>query len=89
MRFIVWGLILSCGAQTKAVDFNRDVQPILTTRCSGCHGPQQQMKGLRVDQADALLNVVVPGDSGASKLIQRVSSTKKGFGMPPGLTRTR
>ena len=83
MRFIVWGLILSCGAQTKAVDFNRDVQPILTTRCSGCHGPQQQMKGLRVDQADALLNVVVPGDSGASKLIQRVSSTKKGFGMPP------
>jgi hypothetical protein len=83
MRFIVWGLILSCGAQTKAVDFNRDVQPILTTRCSGCHGPQQQMKGLRVDQADALLNVVVPGDSGASKLIQRVSSTQKGFGMPP------
>src|ERR1035441_7834136 len=83
MRFLVWGLILSCGAQTKAVDFNRDVQPILTTRCSGCHGPQQQMKGLRVDVADALLNVVVPGDSGASKLIQRVSSTQKGFGMPP------
>src|ERR1035438_7832480 len=94
MRFLVWGLILACslarsGAQTKAVDFNGDVQPILTTRCSGCHGPQQQMNGLRVDVADALLKgsnsgpVVVPGDSGASKLIQRVSSTKKGFGMPP------
>ena len=94
MRFLIWGMILGCslarsGAQTKAVDFNRDVQPILTTRCSGCHGPQQQMNGLRVDMADALIKggnsgpVVVPGDSGASKLIQRVSSTKKGFGMPP------
>ena len=83
MRFLVWGMILACGAQAKTVDFNRDVQPILIARCSGCHGPQQQMNGLRVDIAEALLNVVVPGDSGASKLIQRVSSTKKGFGMPP------
>ena len=81
MRFLVWGLIFACGAQ--AVDFNKDIQPILTTRCSGCHGPQQQMKGLRVDQPDVLLNVVVPGNSGASKLIQRVSSTQKGFAMPP------
>src|SRR5450755_3053299 len=94
MRLLIWSVILGCslarsGAQTKAVDFNRDVQPILTTRCSGCHGPQQQMNGLRVDMADALIKggnsgtVVVPGDSGASKLIQRVSSTKKGFAMPP------
>jgi hypothetical protein len=83
MRFLVWGLIFACGTQLKAVDFNRDIQPILTARCSGCHGPQQQMNGLRVDVPEILLNVVVPGDSGASKLIQRVSSTKKGFGMPP------
>jgi len=83
MRFLVWGLILACGAQTKTVDFNRDVQPVLIARCSGCHGPQQQMNGLRVDESKALLNVVTPGDSGSSKLIQRVSSTKKGFAMPP------
>jgi hypothetical protein len=87
MRFLVWGLILACGAQ--AVDFNRDVQPILTARCSGCHGSQQQMNGLRVDVPDALLKgsnsgpVVVPGSSATSKLIERVSSTKKGFAMPP------
>ena len=81
MRFLVWGLILASGA--KAVDFDKDVLPILTARCSGCHGPQQQMKGLRVDVPEILLNVVVPGASGASKLIQRVSSTQKGFLMPP------
>jgi hypothetical protein len=94
MRFLVWGMILGCslatsGAQTKVIDFNRDIQPVLTSRCSGCHGPQQQMNGLRVDMADALLKggnsgpVVVPGDSAASKLIQRVSSAQKGFAMPP------
>jgi hypothetical protein len=83
MRSLVWGLILACGAQSETIDFNRDVQPILVTRCSACHGPQQQMNGLRVDDSKALLNVVTPGDSASSKLIQRVSSTKKGFGMPP------
>ncbi len=83
MRFLLWGVILTCPLSAKTVDFTRDVQPILVKRCLACHGPQQQMNGLRVDAADALLNVVVPGDSAASKLIQRVSSTKKGFGMPP------
>ena len=87
MRFFALGLALACGAQ--AVDFNRDVQPLLTARCSGCHGSQQQMNGLRVDTPDALLKgsdsgpVVVPGSSATSKLIERVSSTKKGFAMPP------
>ena len=83
MRYLVWGLIFACCAQSKTIDFTRDVQPILNARCSGCHGPQQQMNGLRVDDSKALLNVVTPGDSASSKLMQRVSSTKKGFGMPP------
>ncbi len=83
MRYLVWGLILACGAQSKTVDFTRDVQPILNARCAGCHGPQQQMKGLRVDDSKSLANVVTPGASASSKLIERVSSTKKGFAMPP------
>jgi hypothetical protein len=83
MRFLLWGVILTCPLSAQTVDFSRDVQPILMKRCLACHGPQQQMNGLRVDAAETLLNVVVPGDSAASKLIQRVSSTKKGFGMPP------
>ena len=83
MRVLVLGMILGCSLRAGAVDFGRDVQPVLTKRCSACHGPQQQMKGLRVDDAVALLSVVVPGNSAGSKLFQRVSSTKKGFAMPP------
>src|SRR5205823_3171484 len=47
------------------------------------------MSGLRLDSGAAVLKgakagpVVDPGKSANSKLIQRVSSSKKGFGMPP------
>src|SRR5881296_3153148 len=80
--------IVPLYSQTKT-DFVRDVQPIFESRCQGCHGAQQQMGGLRLDSGDAVLkggtdgSVIEPGKSAASRLIQRVASTKKGFGMPP------
>src|SRR4051794_13822286 len=75
--------------QPSSPDFVRDVEPIFAKRCQGCHGAGQQMSGLRLDQGDAALKggysgaVIVPGKSAESKLIARVSSTKKGFSMPP------
>jgi len=80
---------VSAIAQPSKIDFLRDVQPIFESRCQGCHGGQQQMAGLRLDSGDAVLKgasdglVVQPGKSGQSRLIERVSSSKKGFGMPP------
>jgi len=47
------------------------------------------MAGLRLDSGDAILKgasdgaVIQPGKSAESKLIERVTSSKKGFGMPP------
>jgi hypothetical protein len=41
------------------------------------------MNGLRFDDRNAAMQVIVPGKSSASKLIERISSTKKGFAMPP------
>lgn len=41
------------------------------------------MAGLRLDSGDAVQRVVAPGHAADSKLIERVESTKKGFGMPP------
>lgn len=74
--------VLTFGAPSP-VDFARDIQPIFVQRCSGCHGAAQQMMGIRFDDRDSALKVIVPGDSAASKLTERVSSTKKGFAMPP------
>ncbi|MBI3664844.1 MAG: PSD1 domain-containing protein [Acidobacteria bacterium] len=70
------------------VDFARDVAPIFQKNCYGCHGPAQQMNGLRLDQKEAALKggnsgpVILPGSSEQSKLILRVSSTQSGFRMP-------
>src|SRR3989442_253499 len=76
------------GLQTP-VEFLRDVEPILHKNCYACHGPSQQMNGLRFDQKDAALKggysgpAFIPGNSGESKLIQKVASSKDGFKMPP------
>ncbi|HUB33054.1 MAG TPA: PSD1 and planctomycete cytochrome C domain-containing protein [Bryobacteraceae bacterium] len=81
-----WFVLLACAyAQTPprgAPDYARDVQPLLEKRCYGCHGPQQQMKGLRFDQRDVAMRVIQPGNSAASRMIQMVSGTEK-LVMPP------
>jgi ankyrin repeat protein/mono/diheme cytochrome c family protein len=80
------------SAQAPAtVDFGRDVQPILRENCVDCHGPGQQMRGLRLDRRrDALPNrvgangvTILPGNGAASRLYLRVSGTTAGLQMPP------
>ena len=73
----------------RIVDFATDVEPILHARCYACHGPSVQMNGLRFDRREAAMKggytgpAVLPGDSGSSALIHRVSSPVDGFRMPP------
>ena len=50
--------------QTSAeVDFERDVQPILKSSCTGCHGPAQQLGGLRLDARSTTFSGGVSGPS--------------------------
>ena len=81
-----------CAADVPAkIDFGRDIQPLLREHCVECHGPSQQMKGLRLDRRrDALPNRVgangariVPGNSARSLLFQRLTGTHSGPQMPP------
>jgi hypothetical protein len=71
------------------VDFERDIRPLLHARCIECHGPEKQKSGLRLDHKAAALKggaggvVIVPGNSGASELIRRVTSGDKAEMMPP------
>ncbi|MCC6344416.1 MAG: PSD1 domain-containing protein [Bryobacterales bacterium] len=76
-------------AQTE-VDFTRQVEPLLRAKCYGCHGPAQQMSGLRLDEKAAALKggysgaVILPGKSAESKLILRVTGAPGVMAMPPG-----
>src|SRR5208337_3882244 len=69
------------------VDFARDVQPIFRQNCIGCHGPQKQTNGLRVDRKSSVLKPgarrVLPGSLENSFLYQRLVGTDFGLQMPP------
>src|SRR5579872_4805375 len=69
-------------AATVKVDYSRDIEPLLSSRCYMCHGPKQQMSGLRLDRKDAALKVIQTGNSAASRLIHMVAGMEKKV-MPP------
>jgi hypothetical protein len=87
----ILGRLLKVYAQTskeKAVDFNREIRPILSDNCFTCHGPdeKQRMAGLRFDTKEgafARAGVIVAGDSANSKLYQRISAKDADRLMPP------
>jgi mono/diheme cytochrome c family protein len=59
-------------AQATAIDFARDIQPILQTHCVQCHGASKAMSQLRLDNKAAAARVITPGKSKDSRLLQRV-----------------
>jgi hypothetical protein len=67
----------------RTIKFNRDVRPLLSDKCYGCHGPDAAAKKvpLRLDSEAATRPVVAGGAQ--AKLIQRITSDNKAFRMPP------
>ena len=76
----------------RAVDFAREVRPILSEKCFTCHGPdaQARQRGLRLDVAEGPFAdrgefggpVIVPGNAEESLLIHRVSASDDRVRMP-------
>jgi hypothetical protein len=94
---ILFGALLNAGAMlaqemppasNAKVDFSRDIEPLLVKRCYVCHGAQQQMSGLRLDQRDAALKGgksgvdIVAGKSAESRLIKLIAGLETKV-MPP------
>ena len=74
-------------ARGAAVEFNRDVRPILSENCFVCHGPgkEDRKANLRLDLREVALEhkAIVPGQPAQSKLVQHVFSTDPKQIMPP------
>ena len=68
-----------------AIDFSREILPLLSDKCISCHGPDpsSRMANLRLDTREGALAVIAPGDPASSKLIARVAPAKPGLLMPP------
>ncbi len=92
---ILLSAILLCvvpvTARAAAVDFNRDIQPLLSENCYHCHGPDAKARKaeLRLDTREGAFRVqdgvavVKPGDSKASELIERIFTGDEEEVMPP------
>lgn len=75
------------------LDYNRDVRPILSDKCIGCHGPDDKKRdsGLRLDQPETAFAMlkksghtpIVPGKPEASEAWKRIISTDPDEVMPP------
>ncbi len=74
-----------------AVDYNRQIRPILSDHCFACHGPDEKVRqaGLRLDSKDELFQdrdgyrIVTPEDPDSSRLYQRISAEHEAARMPP------
>lgn len=98
LAFYVISQISVTAAEPKAIDFNRDIRPILSNHCFQCHGPDEDERqgvgehGLRLDIAAGALGelggnpAIVPGDPEQSRLLVRMLSTDPDLKMPPPAT---
>jgi cytochrome c5 len=77
------------GIDYNKLDYGKNVQPIFTANCVGCHKGASAPAGLQLDSAVGVFQgsssekVIVPGSSKQSVLAQRISDTT-GNQMPPG-----
>ena len=97
-RLLLWIVLLGwtgvspLAAKDDAVEFNRDIRPLLSDRCFQCHGPDenQRQAGLRLDQEDGARSEtesggipIVPGDLSRSMIIERITADDPDLRMPP------
>ena len=81
-------LCLSADPGALAVDYNRDIKPLLKSRCYSCHGGLKQESGLRLDSGHSIRKggdsgaVVTPGQPVGS-LLERIQSNDLTRRMPP------
>lgn len=76
------------AAQGK-IDFNRQIRPIFTQNCTGCHGGVKSASGVSfvyregaLRTGDSKKRTIVPGHPEQSEIIARITSTDPAYRMP-------
>ena len=84
-------ILVAATAAYGAVDFQKEIRPILSNACFQCHGFDQgsRMAGLRLDTKEGAFaerksgRAIVAGDPAASLIWQRIEHENAGKRMPP------
>ena len=85
------GDTLAVDKNPGAINFVRDIRPLLSDNCFACHGPdaKQRKADLRLDTREGALadldgtSAVVPGKPNESELARRITSDDEDDRMPP------
>lgn len=88
---LVFISISSAADPAAAVDFSRQIRPILSDTCFKCHGPDSAARQaeLRLDQLETVFakregaQLIVPGKPDESELYRRISTSDHDERMPP------
>src|SRR5689334_21848029 len=86
---LVYGLV--AHAAVAAIEYDRDIRPILSDNCYQCHGPDGKARKakLRLDMKDSAFRVedgvaiIKPGKSNESELFRRITTQDLDDLMPP------
>ena len=77
------------GQPASEVDFVRDIRPLFQTHCHSCHGPDKDKGGFSLATRSRAMEggdtgpALLPGNSAASPLAQRINSSLEDQRMPP------
>jgi mono/diheme cytochrome c family protein len=92
---ITIAIVLAVDVAARAADpaavefFEKRIRPILVENCVGCHGPEKQKGGLRLDSAAVAMKggdsgpVIVAGEPDKSRLVDAVGYRNIDLQMPP------
>jgi len=95
LQLLMAGSMVYAAEPPSALDFNRDIRPILSNNCFRCHGPDEAERqgsgdqGLRLDTREGATadlggsRAIVLGDPAASSLIARITTSDPDLLMPP------
>jgi len=78
------------AAAQSQIDFKRDIEPIFAQNCYQCHGAKKALGQLRLDVKSLALKgglsgpIILPGNSKASRLLQRIRGEGGEVQMPMG-----
>lgn len=68
----------------RLVQFERDVMPILSTRCLECHGPDDAKNDFRVDDRELMMDYIEPEDAESSTIfVDYLTIEDEDLLMPP------